>query len=169
MTTKTTEANIRERFWSKVDKSGDCWLWTGARLGNGYGRLTDHGRLRLAHRIAYELTKGAIPSGMIVCHRCDNPSCVRPDHLFLGTYADNSQDMVQKGRALVGDRNPAHRNPENQARGEHNGNALLTFEQVQEVRNLKAQGMINREIAARLGISKSTVGQIVRGETWRHI
>lgn len=83
-------------FWSRVDKSGDCWLWTGARDGKGYGRLGN----KVASRLSWELSHGPIPRGKLVCHKCDNPPCVRPDHLFLGSPADNFYDMVAKGRGV---------------------------------------------------------------------
>lgn len=92
-----------ETFWSKVDTTGECWLWLAARIPPyGYGNFggTQDGVrwVKLAHRHAYELAHGPIPEGMWVLHRCDNPPCVRPDHLFLGTHADNMRDMVAKGR-----------------------------------------------------------------------
>src|SRR5678816_2871477 len=95
---------LSERFWSKVDQSGDCWIWTAHHLSSGYG-LIGTGSMRdgtrrgsLAHRVSWELAYGTIPDGLFVCHRCDNPSCVRPDHLFLGTCKDNAADSVAKGR-----------------------------------------------------------------------
>jgi len=89
---------VAERFWDKVDKTGECWLWTGARrraygyVGNGKGKVVD------AQRLAWEITFGEIPEGLYVLHKCDNPQCVRPSHLFLGTARDNTLDMVAKGR-----------------------------------------------------------------------
>lgn len=91
------------RFWRHVDKSGDCWVWTARRAkgSKGYG-LTTIGRVTVkAHRLSWQLANGPIPSGLHVCHRCDNPPCVRPDHLFLGTHQDNMADKVRKGRHLV--------------------------------------------------------------------
>lgn len=89
-----------ERFWRRVMKpeSDGCWTWTGSTAGYGYGRVFVDGRQQSAHRVAWELTNGPIPEGLIVCHKCDNPPCVRPLHLFLGTHKDNSQDMVRKQR-----------------------------------------------------------------------
>jgi hypothetical protein len=90
-------------FWDRVDRSGDCWRWTGARNANGYGILTRRRlnlRSVLAHRYSWMLANGPIPAGLHVLHRCDNPPCVRPGHLFLGTDADNNADMRRKGRAV---------------------------------------------------------------------
>jgi len=101
---RTTAADIR--FWSKVDKTGDCWLWTAAQNRHGYGDFyvsrTFH---TMAHRFSWALHYGPIPEGLFVCHRCDTPLCVRPDHLFVGTTQDNMADMMRKGRHRHGTTN----------------------------------------------------------------
>ncbi len=90
-----------ERFWSKVDKSGDCWLWRGSVNPQGYGTFSFGGKSRGAHRVSYLLSKGEIGDGLCVCHTCDNPPCVNPDHLWLGTQADNMRDMGSKNFRIM--------------------------------------------------------------------
>lgn len=95
--------SIADRFWPKVQKTETCWLWTGAKNDAGYGKLWDYeyGAPRAAHRLAWEMEHGAIPDGLFLCHHCDTPTCVRPDHMFVGTQFDNMRDAARKGRVGV--------------------------------------------------------------------
>lgn len=138
------------RFWKQVDKSGKCWTWTGALTYNGYGRFTIGGATIRAHRFAYELCRGEITNGLNVCHTCDNPKCVRPDHLFLGTIADNHADRNVKGR---------------QARGPRNGSSRLSDAQVRSMRAF--DGIFTRaELARMFGVSWNCVDRALRGLTY---
>ena len=148
----------KARFWAKVDVRGpdECWEWQGARNKFGYGKLTVAGKQRAASRLVYELECGEIPAGQFVCHRCDNPPCVNPDHLFLGTHAENMRDRNLKGRARGGS-----------LRGERHPQAVLTAEQVRIIRDLatrkvKPQAAIGRQF----GISQSHVSEIKNGNAW---
>lgn len=102
LTGKFPQGAAEERFWRYVDKAGECWTWTGGRTIDGYGNFRADGAGISAHRFSYQLHNGAIPEGLFICHQCDNPPCVRPDHLFLGTPLDNVRDMYGKGRNVDG-------------------------------------------------------------------
>lgn len=147
--------SVADRFWPRVSKSEGCWEWTGGLSTYGYGKISrsDRGRVEhlTAHRVSWELHFGPVPDGQLVCHRCDNRRCVRPDHLFLGTPADNSRDMAQKGRSLQGERH--HK-------------AKLTPAAVQAIRS--ADATPNAELAARYGVSDQTIRAVRAGKAWRH-
>lgn len=156
-----------ERFWTHVDKSNDCWEWRAGKMATGYGSCRYNGSTQTTHRVAWQLTYGPIPAGMFVCHHCDNRICVRPDHLFLGTHADNMRDMAKKGRnyrAICTPERPSHN------RGSGHGLSKLTEPDVAEIRRLYASGhYLQREIAERFGVNPGTVSGIVGRRSWRHV
>ena len=144
------------RFWAKVDKSGDCWEWTAGKDVGGYGSFYLSGSSIKAHRIAYTITVGDIPDGMCVLHTCDNPPCVQPDHLFIGTYMDNYHDMKAKGRVYKGYRQ----------HGESHTHAKLTEKDVIEIR---ASSDPQRAMARRFGVSDMAISKIKLRKSWKHI
>jgi hypothetical protein len=159
-----------ERFWAKVDRNGpipahrpelgSCWVWTAGK-SRGYGLFHGFERPWRAHRLSYLLCVGNIPAGLLVLHRCDNPSCVRPDHLFVGTDGVNIRDCIAKER-----RSPKQRFP----RGEHNQGAKLAPAQVAELRRLaREEGWPLARLAERFGVHKGQAGKIVQGRKWAHL
>lgn len=140
-----------DRFWIRVAKTDHCWYWMGGRVPSGYG--TFYGTY--AHRFSYELAHGTIPDGHEVCHTCDVPSCVRPEHLYLATHRENMRDAVRKGRF--------HGNAQC---GEAHGNTRLTDAQVIEIRQSHEKTC---DIARRLGIHRSVVGDARRRKTFKHL
>lgn len=145
---------IEYRFWPKVKKGSpdECWPWQSS-LTRGYGMIFAWGRPQFAHRIAYAIVRGSVPAGISVLHKCDNPPCCNPDHLFLGTALENMRDRNAKGRANV-------------ATGEGAGGAKLTGEQAMAIYN--ARGYF-KDIAREYGVSITTVSKIKMGETWKSI
>ena len=147
-------AVVELNFWRWVDMSGDCWLWTRGRTTAGYGSVHVVDKRQYAHRLAYEFVKGPIPEGMSVCHSCDNPPCVNPDHLFLGSHTENIQDSAKKGRMHP---------------GEKHGLSKLNADQVLEIRRLCTEGFSPYNVARMFGVSRSNIQHIVRRSTWKHL
>lgn len=151
-----------KRFWEKVSPpvASGCREWAGATTSKGYGNFYLNGRHVSAHRVSWELSRGRIPDGLFVCHRCDNRRCVNPSHLFLGTAKDNTQDMLKKGRC----RNLGSH------KGEAHHFAKLTADKVRIARALYETGQHSQqEIASLFGVGQTSMGDAVRGRTWAHI
>ena len=154
-------SKLTSRFWSHVDRRSDdeCWEWTATkRYEYGFLRvweLPGHPEIR-AHRISWWLTRGAIPENTYVLHACDNPGCVNPNHLSLGSAADNAQDMVRKGR-------------HGSKRGEKNHFTRLKEDEVKEIRRLTLAGVSVHELAEQFGVSKSCIYMIRQGHNWKHV
>ena len=143
----------------KISEDGGCWEWTRALNSKGYGIVRFMGKVQQAHRISYRLLSNPsgvveIPNGMLVCHSCDRPACVNPAHLFVGTYSDNMNDMIAKGRA--GPRV-----------GEDAGMAKISYADAKEIRRLYAEGGVSQlSLAGKYGIGQTQVGRIIRHERW---
>lgn len=147
----------KSRFWAKVKRGApdECWEWAGWIRKDGYGGARLRGKHWLAHRVAWMMTNGEIPLGLCGCHHCDNKKCCNPDHLFLGTYEDNSKDMDSKGRRVT-------------SPGEKNGRAKLTAEQVLVIRSLSGK-MSLESIGINFGISHTSVWRIQLRKRWKHL
>lgn len=152
------DADIRERFFSKVRKTPECWVWTAGRYPNGYGAFSLNGRKLHAHRALWILLNGDPGANLLVCHTCDNRQCVNPRHLFLGTNKDNLHDMWSKGR---GYRHTA-------VKGSANYNAKLTEDQILRIREMEGSHS-PRQIGLAFGVSRSAIQFILNGHTWKHV
>jgi hypothetical protein len=156
---------IEQRFWSKVYKTDTCWLWLASKNKPGYGYFnTTSKKCVRAHRFAWELSHHKkIPEGVCVLHHCDNPPCVNPAHLYLGTQAVNMADMIRRGRSAAG-------RPNCRTRGEHSGMAKLNEEQVRAIRIAYAAGKISQgTLARRYGVDQTLVSLVVKRKCWAHV
>ncbi len=193
-----------QNFWSKVNKEGpvlygklgQCWNWSAGCDNKGYGAVRFNGRNEKAHRIAWLYSFGVVPNTLCVLHRCDNPPCVRPSHLFLGTRADNNADMTRKGRGRSGtkidpsvaargthhgskthpervargERSGARLHPEARPQGTRHGRAILTEETVKDIRSEYAAGSCNiATLARKYKCGYTTVRHVIKRETWTHV
>jgi predicted XRE-type DNA-binding protein len=151
---------LLDRFWSKVNKTTTCWLWTGGKNNKGYGLFGINRKTHLSHRVSYELLHDLeLTPDVCVCHSCDTPLCINPFHLFAGTNQDNINDKVSKGRQQC-------------LKGELHGASILTNAIVQNIKqDLKSDTThgSGKKIAEKYGISRSTVSDIKKGKTWSHI
>jgi len=161
--------DFHERFWSKVfkDETTGCWMWCGDRTKSGYGQIVPmrtrkrpklpSNKRKMAHRISWQIAHGPIANTTLICHKCDNPSCVNPDHLFPGTHKDNTQDCLNKGRM-------------NPAIGTRSGSAKLTEHQIIEIRRMyKPWKFSAGKLAAIFKVSRCSIWKIVNFEHWKHI
>ena len=157
--TKRINGPIEERLRAKISKGGPngCWNWTAGLGHNGYGQIrcgTPKRTMLRAHRVAFELGRGPVPEGMLVLHTCDNRKCCNPDHMFLGSHADNHADKKAKGR---------------QARGSGHGCAILDEDSVAKIRQLLSEGVTCALIGRSFGVSRYAISDIKNGRSWTHI
>lgn len=165
---------LEQRLWNQISKSEDphgCWEWIGSLNKKGYGvggTVQGYGYITLgagkkkkgqkfyAHRLVYALANGPIPDGLFVCHKCDNPCCCNPDHLFLGTNQQNMDDMIRKNRSP-------------RRSGENSTNAKLTSLQVQHIRYENERGVLQKVLAKQYGVSLTTISRIIQRKTWKEV
>lgn len=145
----------------RIEGPNDCWVWTRSRSGVsrlGYGQINVHHKTRYTHRLSWEINNGLIPEGMFVCHKCDNPGCFRPDHLFLGTHQDNMKDMANKGR---------NRGPKPAIQGELAYNARRDVaDLIPQIFALRADGLSVRKIGRALRLGFGTVNRVLASQHW---
>ena len=159
-----------QRFWEKVDKTSSprgCWLWT---KGDGYGVFWAEGKCVSAHRFSWLIHFGQVPDRLDVLHTCDTPACVNPQHLWLGTNADNVADMLSKGRQAAGDKSSARLHPESLLRGTEHPNAKLNDEQVRFIRAAyTGSNRTQQSLANEFGVNQTIISDVILKRTWKHV
>ncbi len=167
-----------ETFWNRIEKTEGCWIWHGDTQKYGYGRLNYHRKLYLAHRLAWILTNGPIPKGKYVLHRCDNPPCCNPDHLYIGTPADNVRDMIERNRMARGDSKHVkkgldhyyHKTPEKRLRGERHGMSKLNEAAVLSIRDRFARKEASAiQLGKEYGVDRSLIYMVAKRQIWSHV
>lgn len=148
--------STKDRLLNGKQEVGGCWIWKRSATRDGYGVMAIKGRQHRVHRLAYREFIGEVADDQLVCHRCDTPLCFNPDHLFLGTPADNSADMAAKGRCVT-------------IKGQYHANAKLTNENILTIKSLREQGLTLLEIGRQLNVSFQLVSSIIRGQRWTHL
>jgi len=157
---KRFKKSVEDRFFDKVYKTRTCWEWTGSKNPEGYGNFLIGNRIQSSHRSSYQLFNGNIGNGQCVLHKCDNPSCVNPKHLFLGTKQDNANDAIAKGRTKLFQSNWGEKNPA----------ARLTAKQVIAIRKEFKPKIVTRYMLAdKYGVSWQTISDILYGGSWAKI
>lgn len=163
----TITTSITDRFFKKTAVCGECLEWVSFKAPSGYGHFMVWGAPWRAHRVAWIIANGPIPQGMHVLHTCDNPACVKVEHLFLGTHAQNMDDMAKKGRAC---RRVGPRPPFRVAKGSSNGSSKLTEEQVTQMRaDYSVGGITQKQLGRKYGVSQSLAAMIVLKKIWTHV
>lgn len=161
-------AKVAKRFWPKVVIGEGCWNWTASHMPEDYGHININRRPHVAHRVSFVLYGGHIPKGRLVCHSCDNRLCVKPSHLFIGTFSDNLKDCWNKGRHSMNGMRAMRAKPPKNATGENAHGCKLTWEKVGVIRQepfIKGSG---RQLADKFGVTQTLISRIRKGKTWTH-
>ncbi len=169
-----TKTNLA-RFWANIQTTESCWIWVGTRACRGYGAISIDRKRWRAHRLSWAIHNGTIPDGLYICHRCDNPPCVNPEHLFAGTQKDNIADCVRKGRfsRSIGERTRNNRRRRGfhrtKAIGHDHYNSKLTLENVLEIRSTPPKWGEQSRLARKFGVTKSSIRDVLSRRCWGHV